>query len=161
MPLLSKSCVYGLRACMLIASRREGAAFVATREVAFALQLSPCFLTKILRELTTAGILTSHRGPGGGVALARPPEQVSLLDLVRVLHGQALPRDCLLGLPQCCDDGACPVRSRWAKAHAELETLFAGVTLHEWMQRARAASFPAQAPAPGRAGGAGLNHVQV
>jgi Rrf2 family iron-sulfur cluster assembly transcriptional regulator len=107
------------------------------------LQLSPCFLTKILRSLTTAGILTSLRGPGGGVALARPPEQVSLLDMLRVLHGPALTRACLLGLPQCHDDGACPVRSRWAKAHAELQTLFAGVTLQEWMLRAR--SIPSRA----------------
>ena len=93
MPLLSKSCIYGLRACMLIASRCEQAAFVATRDIASELQLSPWFLTKILRSLTTAGILTSLRGPGGGVALARPPVQVSLLDLVGVLHGQARARD--------------------------------------------------------------------
>lgn len=143
MPLLSKSCIYGLRACMLIASRCEQAAFVATRDIASELQLSPCFLTKILRSLTTAGILTSLRGPGGGVALARPPEQVSLLDLVGVLHGQAMPRDCLLGLSQCRDDGACPVRTRWAKALAELQTLFAGVTLQEWMLRPR--SIPSRA----------------
>jgi Rrf2 family iron-sulfur cluster assembly transcriptional regulator len=136
MPLLSKSCIYGLRACMLIASRREQAAFVATRDLASELQLSPCFLTKILRSLTTAGILTSLRGPGGGVALARPPAQVSLLDMLHVLHGPALTRACLLGLPQCHDDGTCPVRNRWAKAHAELQTLFAGVTLQEWMLRA-------------------------
>ena len=122
---------------MLIASRREHAAFVATRDIASELQLSPCFLTKILRSLTTAGILTSLRGPGGGVALARPPEQVSLLDMLRVLHGPALTGACLLGLPHCHDDGACPMRSRWAKAHAELQTLFAGVTLQEWMLRAR------------------------
>ncbi len=137
MPLLSKSCIYGLRACMLIASRSEHAAFVATRDIASELQLSPFFLTKILRSLTTADILTSLRGPGGGVALARPPEQVSLLDILSVLQFSALTRACLLGLPQCHDEGSCPVRSRWARAHVELQTLFAGVTLQEWMLRAR------------------------
>ena len=130
---------------MLIASRSGQAAFVATRDIAAELQLSPCFLTKILRSLTTAGILTSLRGPGGGVALARPPDQVSLLDMLCVLHGPALTRACLLGIPHCHDDGSCPVRSRWAKAHADLQTLFAGVTLQEWMLRA-AASVPARAP---------------
>lgn len=137
MPLLSKSCIYGLRACMLIASRSGQTAYVTTRAIASELKLSPCFLAKILRSLTTAGILVSLRGPGGGVALARPPEAVSLLDMLRVLHGHALTRDCLLGIPQCRDGGACPVHSRWAKAHAELHTLFAGVTLQEWMLQPR------------------------
>lgn len=128
---LSKSCVYGLRACMLIAARAPGAAFLPTREIASALKLSFPFLAKALQPLTGAGLLRSRRGPGGGVALARPAEQLNLLDLVIALDGHGLFRDCALGLPSC-GKCPCPLHDQWAEQRVRLEALFAHTTLKEW-----------------------------
>ncbi len=48
------------------------------------------YLVQILSELRNGGLITSRRGKQGGYALARPPEEISLLDIVRVIEGELL-----------------------------------------------------------------------
>ncbi|MGH8700238.1 MAG: RrF2 family transcriptional regulator, partial [Burkholderiales bacterium] len=61
-------------------------------------------LAKLFRRLTRAGILRTHRGVGGGVSLARAPQQISLRSVVEAVEG-SLP---LSGCPVAsilCDGG--------------------------------------------------------
>jgi Rrf2 family cysteine metabolism transcriptional repressor len=48
------------------------------------------FLAQILGELRNAGLITSKRGILGGYLLARPPDQISLYDIVKVIDGEML-----------------------------------------------------------------------
>ena len=48
------------------------------------------FLAQILSELRNGGLITSRRGIAGGYALARPPEQISLYDVMLVIDGEVL-----------------------------------------------------------------------
>jgi Rrf2 family protein len=48
------------------------------------------YLVQILSELRNGGLITSRRGKQGGYALARPPEEITLLDIVRVIEGELL-----------------------------------------------------------------------
>ena len=48
------------------------------------------YLVQILSELRNGGLITSRRGKQGGYALARAPEEISLLDIVRVIEGELL-----------------------------------------------------------------------
>jgi Rrf2 family transcriptional regulator, cysteine metabolism repressor len=48
------------------------------------------FLAQILGELRNAGLITSKRGIFGGYLLARPPDQISLYDIVKVIDGEML-----------------------------------------------------------------------
>lgn len=50
----------------------------------------PTFLAQILSELRNGGLITSRRGAQGGYALARPPDQISLYDIVTVIDGDVL-----------------------------------------------------------------------
>jgi Rrf2 family protein len=45
------------------------------------------FLEQLFSTLRRAGILTSHRGARGGYTLARPPEQINVLEVVQALDG--------------------------------------------------------------------------
>lgn len=45
------------------------------------------FALKILRKLSTAGIVKSYKGAGGGYELALPPEKISLYDIVELVEG--------------------------------------------------------------------------
>ena len=47
-------------------------------------------LAQILSELRNGGLITSRRGNQGGYALARPPDQISLYDIVTVIEGDVL-----------------------------------------------------------------------
>src|SRR5271168_3339535 len=49
--------------------------------------ISPSFLENILVQLRSAGVVRSQRGPEGGYWLARPPEEVSLAQVIRAVEG--------------------------------------------------------------------------
>ncbi|WP_078060272.1 Rrf2 family transcriptional regulator [Desulfotomaculum copahuensis] len=63
------------------------------------------FLLKILRLLTKAGIVNSHRGVGGGYALARSPEKITLLDVLTAVEGPVRINRCLVDPEFCSRQG--------------------------------------------------------
>ncbi len=48
------------------------------------------FLAQILCELRDAGLIASKRGIQGGYALARPPEQITLYDIMKAIDGELI-----------------------------------------------------------------------
>ncbi len=128
--LLSKSCEYGLRAALYVSmSEKEG--YVPIRVISSDLGMSAHFLTKILQQLTKAGILKSFRGPNGGIALARPASQVALIEVVEAIDGPELFRECMLGLPGCGERQPCPLHNKWMIERERLAALFATTTLDQ------------------------------
>jgi Rrf2 family transcriptional regulator, iron-sulfur cluster assembly transcription factor len=126
--LLSKSCEYGMRASLyLVSLEREG--FVSIRDISEKLEISFPFLTKIFQKLTQAGLMHSFRGPNGGIALSRPPDEITLLDIIVAIDGAGLFEECVLGLPECGFRKPCPLHNRWAAERERLERMFAGATL--------------------------------
>lgn len=135
--LLSKSCEYGIRASLYLASlEREG--YVSIREISERLDLSFPFLTKIFQKLTQAGLMESLRGPHGGIALAKPADQIRLLDLVVAIDGPELFEECVLGLPGCGVDKPCPIHERWAAERDRLARMFEHTTLADTAERLQA-----------------------
>ena len=47
--------------------------------------------------------MTSYRGPNGGVSLAKPGEQIKIMEIVEAIDGPKLFTDCIMGLPNCGD----------------------------------------------------------
>jgi Rrf2 family transcriptional regulator, iron-sulfur cluster assembly transcription factor len=128
--LLSRACEYGLRACLyLAANARDG--YISIREISEKLDISGAFLTKVLQQLTAAGIMESSRGPAGGVAFKRPLSQVSLKDVVVAIDGPQMFTECVLGLPGCGEQKPCPFHARWAVERERLEKLFGQTSLED------------------------------
>lgn len=123
MALLSKSCEYALRAVIYIAGGQKDREYVSIREVSEELKLSFHFLTKILQKLTEGGLLVSYRGPKGGVALARPAAQISVLDVLNAMDEGRMFKECILGLNGCSDASPCPLHEAWAKHRKALSTM--------------------------------------
>ena len=140
MALLSRSCVYGLRAVLYVASFPGERTHVPIREIADQLGLSFHLLTKILQQLTAAKLLDSFRGPRGGVRLRREAEQISLLDVEKAIDGDDLFTACALGLAECSEKHPCPVHRRWGPLRRELHDALREMTLaslRDPVQRAR------------------------
>lgn len=129
MGLLSKRCEYGLRAVLFLVSQRERRPYVSIREISEALDVSFHFLTKILQQLTEGGLLTSYRGPTGGVALAREARSVTVLHLIECLEGPDLFKSCVLGLEGCGERKPCPLHGAWVSQRKALRDLFSQATL--------------------------------
>lgn len=124
MQVLSKTSVNALRALIYLSAQEKRQGYTGIRELSEELDISFHFLTKILQVLTQEGILHSYRGPNGGVALARLPETILLVEVVRLFEGEDFFDSCLLGLPGCGQEKPCPVHDFWTKARTILEKEF-------------------------------------
>lgn len=80
---------YGVRAMVAIARAEtlEPDVPVKRETLAETEDIPPGFLNDILRALRLNGLLKSHRGPEGGWTLGRPPRQITVADVIRVLEG--------------------------------------------------------------------------
>jgi Predicted transcriptional regulator len=86
------------------------------------------YLGKTLTALAAAGILRSTRGTAGGFKLARPPKEITLLDVTRAI-GHPEPRRCLLGLGNCGEISECAVHQRWRPAAKMVTHFFDATTI--------------------------------
>ena len=93
------------------------------------------FLVHILLQLKRAGIVRSVRGARGGYTLNRPPEEITLLDVVRAVDGPVLQP-----LP-VRDSGSEDISVAWRGVAGEIETVLQGVTVRDILDRARKASM--------------------
>ncbi len=103
--------------------------YVPVHDIAEKLGISFHFLAKILQALTHRGILKSFRGPHGGVALARPADEVFLHELIEAVDGQQRFEGCLMGLPGCGVEKPCPLHEQWEKTQSEISEIFTCSTL--------------------------------
>jgi Rrf2 family protein len=87
---ISKKGEYGIRAACHLAER-YGEGVVQIREIARLEAIPWKFLEGILLQMKSAGIVRSRRGIEGGYALARPPEEISLAEVIRLLDGPLAP----------------------------------------------------------------------
>lgn len=79
---------FALRTLMRLAG--EPARSFATGEIATEFGISRNHLAKVVRNLGESGFITTQRGVGGGFALARSPESITLGEVVRALEAEAL-----------------------------------------------------------------------
>jgi Rrf2 family protein len=92
----------------------------STSHIAQEKQIPPSFLAKIVSQLSVAGLLQTSRGARGGVSLARPAEDISLLDVVEAIDGPILLNDCVAGNGSCTFGDSCPMKPVWCEAQKEL-----------------------------------------
>ncbi|WP_205720134.1 RrF2 family transcriptional regulator [Fodinibius halophilus] len=134
--LLSKACVYGLRSSLFLASCK-GDGYTSIREMSDQLDISFHFLTKILQELTGAGLMESHKGPKGGVRLTKAGSEVSLYEIVAAIDGTELFTECALGLPGCGVKKPCPLHDKWAGTRDGIRQMLEDTNLLELAEKGK------------------------
>ncbi len=135
--LLSKSCVYGLRATLYLASK-EKEEFIPIKRMSEKLEISFHFLTKILQQLTADGLLESFKGPNGGVRLTKAPQKIALIDVVLAIDGPKLLTECALGLPGCGLKNPCPLHDKWAVTRDSIRDMLANTSLTDLAEKGKA-----------------------
>jgi Rrf2 family protein len=133
--MLSRSSEYAIRALSLLAVGGEHQS-LQSREIAARLDLPPQFLTKILRRLTTTGLVSSQRGRAGGFRLGRSPRAISLLEVVTPFEEAQTDVVCLLGQAYCSDEDACPLHRPLTEIRARFFDLLESTTLADVADRA-------------------------
>ena len=135
--IFSKSCVYGLRAMIYLASiPREG--YVSIKTLSDKLDISFHFLTKILQELTAAELMESMKGPKGGVRLSKSGKEIMLKEVVEAIDGPAIFTECVLGLPGCGSEKPCPMHDMWEGTRDEINDVFTSTSLQDMSKEGKA-----------------------
>jgi len=103
------------------------------------------YLAKRMPGLVAAGLVSSARGRGGGIRLARPPEAITLLEISEAVEARQWLGRCLLGLDSCSDERACPAHEFWKATRQRIEvtlrsTTLADVIAHDRRQARRRAA---------------------
>lgn len=112
---------YGLRAMAELA-KAYGQGPVPLSEIAQAQDVSLYYLEQVVPDLRDAGLLNSTRGAKGGYELARPPEQITVGEVLRALDGELLPVRCVEeGRQEPCDrTDDCAARTVWQTIYRQL-----------------------------------------
>lgn len=87
---ISQKGLYALQAMMMLARRYTQGA-IKIREIAYEEDLPEKFLELILLELKNARLVESVRGAKGGYALRRPPTEIYLSEIIRLVDGPLAP----------------------------------------------------------------------
>lgn len=125
---ISAKADYAVRAVIELAAAPDGANLSA-REIATAQSIPQNFLENILAELRRAGIVDTHRGPGGGSSLARRPASITVGEILLAIDGPlAAVRD--LRPEQLVYEGSAHrLPEVWCRVQACLHEVLDGVTV--------------------------------
>ena len=106
---------------------------VRVKAIADAHGIPQRFLVQILLQLKGAGLVASVRGASGGYQLARPPEAISLADIIKTIDGALPSRN--TPLPPAVSPAQQAVRDVWQEVQAEEQRLLEENTLAELVRR--------------------------
>ncbi len=116
---ITRQADYALRAMMYLAKMSPNQR-AATSQIAVEQHIPPSFLAKIISQLSIAGLIHTSRGARGGVLLARPPEEISILEVVEAIDGPIALNQCTETSDGCPFGENCKLKPLWCDAQAEL-----------------------------------------
>ncbi len=144
---MSKLTDYGL--VLLTHMARPGAPDVLTaHELAEASKVPLPTVSKLLKELSRAGIVISHRGRRGGYTLARPAEQISVAAVIEALEGPVALTECSFTDGNCSLEPVCPAKGHWGPISRAIQRTLARLPLSALGPRGATADLAPAVPPP-------------
>jgi Rrf2 family transcriptional regulator, cysteine metabolism repressor len=146
---VSSKAHYGLR-MMTEFARAYGKGPLSLAEVARVEHLPLAYLEQLAGLLRRAELVGSTRGVHGGYALTRPPETISVLEVIHAVEGEVSPVECVSSdyvTGSCAREGECASRGLWQRLKESIDAVLRQTTLAELLhdQSLLAAMAPAHA----------------
>ena len=118
---------YALRTLLLLAG--GSAARTTVRDVAEFFKISPDHVARAVQGLAQKGVIRAERGRNGGISLARPPEQITVWEIVEIFEGKVSLLECVEVEEVCVIQRICRLRRVLARVGERLRLDLAAVTL--------------------------------
>ena len=139
--LFSTKAEYGVR-LMVELGRQPSTGPVSLNAIAEAENLPLSYLEHLVAKLRTAGLVKSTRGAHGGYSLARPADEIEMIEVVEALEGQIAPMECFHETPEgkvLCSheadsDRSCATKLLWTRVQNGVNRALAGPTLGELVE---------------------------
>ena len=130
--IFSKTCEYGIRACVYIAQKTMNEERATLKHIAHEINAPEAFTSKVLQQLVKHSIIESVKGASGGFVLTeKRATKTKIMDVIKALDDDIQNRGCLLGLEVCSEKNPCPVHFKFKHLKTELFTIFKTTSLYE------------------------------
>lgn len=137
--MLSKKCKYAIHALIYLTERYQQGP-VHIQEIADRQRIPKKFLEAILLELRNAKILHSKKGKGGGYYLYKQPEDVNLIEIIRLMDGAIAMLPCVSlnyyeSCEECKNEKTCGIRDSFIGVRDETLRILSESTLDKIVKR--------------------------
>lgn len=130
--MFSKTCEYGIRATIFIASQSFQNQRVGLKDIAKKIDSPEAFTAKILQTLTKDNIINSIKGVGGGFEIPKENmKKIKLAQIVTAIDGNTIYTGCGLGLHHCSEIHPCPVHHQFKEIKSALTQMLENTNLEE------------------------------
>jgi Rrf2 family protein len=137
---LSSRGEYALRA-LVVLGMNYGPSVVRISTICEQQNIPQRFLEQILNDLKELGIVESKRGLAGGYRLRRPPEQISMAEVIRYVEGPLAPVSCVSQTSyarcSCPDESKCGIRSIMKEVRDSIAKILEKVSIADLCERVR------------------------
>lgn len=133
--MLSKSCVYALRAIVYVGHNGSENHKIGIKEIGEELDLPVHFLSKILQSLVKHKVLQSTKGPHGGFYINEISGKIKLLGIIEIIDGLSFFNKCGLGMHECSDTHPCPLHDDFIVFREGLYKIFATKTINDLVKK--------------------------
>lgn len=125
---LSRMADYGM--VLMVELARSGARNATAVELARATVLPQPTVSKLLKQLAAADLLTSRRGASGGYGLARDPADISVAEIISAVDGPIALTECMTHEGIVCEiEALCPTQTNWRRINDALVDALESVSL--------------------------------
>jgi FeS assembly SUF system regulator len=115
-----------------LAQQDQGTA--SAREIAQAAELPVPTVSKLLKQLASAGLVCSERGVRGGYRLAKNPDVINVADVIAAVDGPVALTECATHGPDCPRMDSCTLRPNWLRINALVRRVLKDISLDDMTQ---------------------------
>lgn len=134
----SQTSQYAIRALIRLYKEmiERGVESVKLQDIAEKEDLPKAYLSRIFHSLTRAKILASQKGLGGGFVFRRPPEKITLWDIISVFDDVEIYDECAIGWERCDDNNSCPLHDTYKPIREKIKEFLQNTTLTQLVEAA-------------------------
>ena len=127
MNIINKNTDYAIRS--LIEMSKDPSSFISSRKISEIQGIPLQFVRNILQVLVKEGIVESKEGATGGVRLSKSPEEIKLIDILKIFQGDIKVSECMFRKKICTRQSICELRKRLVVIEEKLINEFEGITI--------------------------------
>ena len=122
--MLSYTCKTAIKAVIYLSSKSENDYKSGIKEISGRINASEHTVGKILQLLARKKIINSLKGPSGGFYLNEKQQEQAVIHIVQAIEGDAVFKECGLGLTKCSATHPCPIHDEYKVARELMEKIF-------------------------------------
>ena len=133
MKLINRNTDYAVRALCCIAEQKQEV--ISADQLVKSLEMPRPFLRKILQALNKEGLLNSSKGKGGGFTLTVSPEEITLVDVMKIFQGPVRLNECKFKKSDCPYIDDCFLKKKIDEIEKEVIAKLKAITIESIIKK--------------------------